>query len=91
MDTGHFAERQFAETQFGEREGQFAENYSANCPCVNFRQIVPASIFDKLSLRQFSANCFRQIVPYPKLLKNFCRSKCVDASGKSPIVHLHRK
>ena len=25
-DTGHFAE-----TQFAEREGQFAENYSANC------------------------------------------------------------
>ena len=35
-----FAERQFAETQFAEREGQFAEKNSANCPCVNFREIV---------------------------------------------------
>ena len=29
---GRFAERQFAETQFAERGGQFAENYSANWP-----------------------------------------------------------
>ena len=29
---GQFAERQFAETHFAEREGHFAENYSANCP-----------------------------------------------------------
>ena len=28
---GQLAERHFAETQFAEREGQFAENYSANC------------------------------------------------------------
>ena len=40
IGTGHFAERQFAETQFGEREGQFAKTYSAKCPCVNFRQSV---------------------------------------------------
>ena len=25
-------QKQTAEIQFGEREGQFAENYSANCP-----------------------------------------------------------
>ena len=41
-DTGQFAERQFAKIQFAEtqfaepqfleREGQFVENYSANCP-----------------------------------------------------------
>ena len=29
---GQFAERQFAKTQFAEREGQFAEFFLANCP-----------------------------------------------------------
>ena len=28
----HFVERQFSETHFAEREGQFAGNYSANWP-----------------------------------------------------------